>query len=157
MVYFLAEISVRKLLNMYLRYILFKQDNFKKRHDYVEPGTTSPARIVATVNPSYRKTRSHRGQSRFSRHRHQTKDSPDSVLRSSPDPISFILYFWHYSLTYCQTDVLGNCRQCIETARIYLNCITRVVCHPSPYTWTVCQSSFGTILTLVAASRCCRW
>lgn len=49
-------------------------------------------------------------------------------------------------------QVLENCARCISSIRMYIHNVQYVLSRPSPYTWTLCMSTFGAILVVTAAS-----
>ena len=52
-----------------------------------------------------------------------------------------------------ESQVLENCVKCISSIRMYIHNIGHELLRPSPYTWTLAMSSFGGILVVTAASQ----
>jgi hypothetical protein len=154
MVYFLAEISVRTLLNR-IHHAFYSNHEVSKQ-------------VMISLNVELRRQLESWLQSIPSTERpvvegngvltEQNSNIRQKILQIRYFAARQILYRPFILLTLASNQqpeyrILENCRQCIDTAKAYLNCITAVMSLPGPYTWTFCQSSFGTILTLIAAWR----
>lgn len=152
MVYFLAEISIRTLLNrihhaFYSNHGLSQQVmislNVELRRQLESWLESIPFSERPFIDDSEEST-------------HQNANIRQKILQIRYFAARQILYRPFILLTLSSNQqpeysILENCRQCIDTAKQYLNCITGVINQPGPYTWTFSQSSFGTILTLIAA------
>lgn len=51
-----------------------------------------------------------------------------------------------------RTRVFENCCKCLESIRNYIYCTGYLLRKPTPYTWTLSQSLFGAILVITAAA-----
>ncbi|KAJ5827887.1 Transcription factor [Penicillium robsamsonii] len=64
----------------------------------------------------------------------------------------FVLFLVTHDVTCISQDIVEKAGICIESCRCYIHSTTRILKHPSQYTWTFSLSSLGAIVILTLAS-----
>ncbi|KAJ5359774.1 Transcription factor [Penicillium concentricum] len=64
----------------------------------------------------------------------------------------FVLFIVTHDFTCISHDIVEKAGICIESCRCYVHSTTRILKHPSQYTWTFSLSSLGAIVILTLAS-----
>ncbi|KAK9473932.1 uncharacterized protein V1510DRAFT_447549 [Dipodascopsis tothii] len=168
MVYFLAEISIRRLLNrvhntLYtpdgktrtIGSLLTVCDELNRQlelwHESIPEvmkprlGTAEPADNdrKAILRIRYYATRHIIFRPFVLRAIADEARKSSGLLSPQPEDLSDSLY---------RQRTLDNCARCLESCRLYLLNTGHILRKPSPYTWTLSQSSLGAILVITAAS-----
>ncbi|KAK7202804.1 hypothetical protein BZA70DRAFT_93936 [Myxozyma melibiosi] len=165
MVYFLAEISIRRLLNrvhnsLYttssgkrsLHSLLKICDELNRQLELWYDSIPEVVRPDLSLSPSSSLSADDEENDRALVLRIRYYATRHIIFRP------FVLRVIDPSLPASETygphkpRVLENCHRCLDSIRRYIHSAGYILRHPSPYTWTLSQSSLGAILVATAAS-----